>query len=223
MNNDIFTGAAVFGTGLDVVTVMSAAIATAVTPASTKTWWAALATMSSGSRLAASKNILHEKDSVAIIRLMTQERQLAIDKLRVGMTKSIEEYPVDVGVMDLTAYFYAGSLNRNLPEAMVKDQEAFDSSIQLLRDTIASATSKKYPGAAKDVIEGDLLKVVAAKSIDKVTLVNRIPESPVEAELTRVVLKVERPSGSAALQEADRAAIEALLERAYPGTVFVVL
>lgn len=113
MNNDIFTNSAITGSSLDVLAVAAAAIATAVAPAATKTWWAAVATVAGGTRLALSKNILQEKSSNVVLATMIAERATKWKAIRDEMKKSLAEYQLDVAVVDLSDYMNTGSLDKS--------------------------------------------------------------------------------------------------------------
>lgn len=117
VNDDIYTNTAVYGTGLDVLALAAASIATAVVPAATKTWWSAVAAFSSGTKLAASKNIFQEKNINAILNVMVEERSKALTVLYTGMKQRLADYPVDVALVDLDSYFNSGGLETSAARA----------------------------------------------------------------------------------------------------------
>jgi methionine-rich copper-binding protein CopC len=113
---DVFTGSAAAGTTLDVLTTVSAALATAFVPVNTKTVFSALATIFSGSRLALSKNILNERSAATVLNAMMQARSEALTSLFKGMAKPADVYSVQQGVADLVTYFNAGGLYKAIAQ-----------------------------------------------------------------------------------------------------------
>jgi hypothetical protein len=113
---DVFTGSAAAGTALDVLTTISAALATAFVPVNTKTVFAALATVFSGSRLALSKNILNERSAATVLNAMMQARADALANLYKGMAKPADVYSVQQGVAELVTYFNSGGLYKAIAQ-----------------------------------------------------------------------------------------------------------
>lgn len=113
MNNDIFVNTVFYSSVLDVITVVTAAIATAATPVSAKTLWAAAATISGSTKLALSRNILQEKSANAILATMISERSAELLRIQGKMHKSTDEYSVDEAIIDLNTFMNTGSLDKS--------------------------------------------------------------------------------------------------------------
>jgi hypothetical protein len=138
---DVFATSAVAGLWLDVGVVVAAALATAAPAASAKTAWAAVATILGGTKLAASKNVLSERSSAAVLSSMmalrTESLQIIVDR----MPKTIHEYSMAAAMIDLSNYFNAGGLHKAQAAAEQKAAK---------READASAALKATLNPGKD-------------------------------------------------------------------------
>lgn len=101
---------AVKNTVADIVTLGLTAAATAVGGEETKTILSAIATGVVGSNTAIDKNVL-QNNTVQVLELeMRALRAEREQSLIAGMGASDEKYPLQSGIRDVIAYYYAGSL-----------------------------------------------------------------------------------------------------------------
>lgn len=134
---DVFKSAAEIGFQLDAGTTIAASLATAFTPLSTKTGLAALATILAGTRLAASKNVLNEKTSAAVLNAMITQRTEGLTLLTNGMKQPISGdngYSVDTAVIQLSSYFNAGGLDKAIAQMEQDTSRAKSKAEDALKD-----------------------------------------------------------------------------------------
>jgi len=121
---DLFRTSAWVGLQLDSAVVIASALATAFTPASTKTALAAAATIFGGVRLAASRNVLNEKAASTVLNAMIAQRTTALATLTAGMKQPISAYGVDQALVDLVTYFNVGGIDKALAQIEKSTSEA---------------------------------------------------------------------------------------------------
>ena len=166
---DVFTGSAAAGTALDVLTTISAALATAFVPVNTKTVFSALATIFSGSRLAMSKNILNERSAATVLNAMMQARAAALTNLYTGMAKPADVYSVQQGVADLVSYFNAGGLYKAIAQMEAntsKETNAAHADLKNARNALAGGENGGFTATAP-AEEGKLTASLVFGSGDK--------------------------------------------------------
>lgn len=144
MNNDIFTSSAYYGSVLDITVVLASALATAVTPAATKTFWAAIATIAGGSRLALSKNVLQEKSANTLLSTMIAERQSALTGILLNMAKPYNEYDIESAIIEVNTFLSTGSLDKSAAAAEAKADSEVKASRREL-DAASKALNAKDP------------------------------------------------------------------------------
>jgi hypothetical protein len=149
---DVFEGAAGVGLGLDIITTVSAALAAAVTPAGTKTFWATIATIASGTRLAASKNVLNEKNSSTVLNAMMKARTEKLAALWKGMGEDTKTYDVSEAKIGLVEYFNAGGLYKALAEMDAATTEAKQKASNEL-ERARAAVIGSFSASAKSVAQ----------------------------------------------------------------------
>lgn len=121
---DLFRTSAYAGLWLDSGVVIASALATAFTPASTKTALAAAATIFGGVRLSASRNVLNEKAFSTVMNAMLTQRTLALATLTAGLKQPVSAYGVDQALIDLASYFNVGSIDKALAQIERNTSEA---------------------------------------------------------------------------------------------------
>jgi hypothetical protein len=97
--------------GADIATLGLTAASTVMGGAETKTILSAIATGVVGVNSSIDKEVFQNNTIQALQLQMRAARADTETKLNTGMKQSITNYPLEYGVRDVVAYYYAGSLN----------------------------------------------------------------------------------------------------------------
>ena len=103
------TGASV-GSAFDITTLAVTATGAVAGGATTKSILSAIAAGLTGSRLALEKNFLYEKSSPVLIAKMQKLREDKFKIITDNMKKPIDEYPLELGLIDVQDYFNKGTV-----------------------------------------------------------------------------------------------------------------
>jgi shikimate 5-dehydrogenase len=123
VETDLFETSSFIGFDLDVGTLLATTIATAVTPVGTKTLWSAIASVTGGARLAASKNFLDERNRSVVLASMRSQRARKLAALFEKMETGADKYPLEQGLIDVVDLMNSGSVASAISE-MSKAAEA---------------------------------------------------------------------------------------------------
>jgi hypothetical protein len=97
--------------GADIATLGLTAASTVVGGAETKTILSAIATGVVGVNASIDKEVFQNNTVQALQLQMRSMRSTAEANLNAGMKQLIKDYPLQNGIRDIVAYYYAGSLN----------------------------------------------------------------------------------------------------------------
>jgi hypothetical protein len=128
--------------GADIATLGLTAASTVVGGAETKTILSAIATGVVGVNSSIDKEVFQNNTVQALQLQMRAARSAVETKLINGMKQEIKDYPLQYGIRDIVAYYYAGSLNDALL-GLVQNSSIDAQTSQ------TNATSARAAGAAK--------------------------------------------------------------------------
>lgn len=131
------------GSAFDITTLAVTATGAVAGGAATKSILSAIAAGLTGSRLALEKNFLYEQTSPV---LMAKMRSLREEKLRIideRMNKSIQEYPLERGLIDVQDFFYCGTISGALQSisADIGKQPTYNEIIKSFKDMRAKVNN----------------------------------------------------------------------------------
>jgi hypothetical protein len=111
---------------------------TAVDGASVKTTLAAIAAGVTGSKIAVDKHYFYEKTMPALVAAMNAQRKVALVPIMQGMQKEVIDYPFEQAIVDLNAYYEAGTfigaINAIQVDASAKEKLADQEISRFVRD-----------------------------------------------------------------------------------------
>ena len=105
-----YNASATVGTAFDITVLGVTAAGTVAGGATTKSILSAIAAGLTGSKLSLEKNFLYEKASPVLIAKMRKLREEKLKIIDANMTKCIQEYPLERGLIDVLDYFYTGTV-----------------------------------------------------------------------------------------------------------------
>jgi hypothetical protein len=120
---------------------------TAVPAAQTKTVLFAISAGLIGSKEVIDKNFYFEKTIGALVAQMNAERQKALNPLLQGMKLSLDDYPFEYAVVDLDAYYNAGTFTGAVQaiqaDAATKEKDAIKQNQKVIPMATAAQTAQK--------------------------------------------------------------------------------
>ena len=154
---------------LDITNIGIGLAATLVGPAVTKSILAAVATGLTGARLSIERNFFQEKTIQVLVTQMNAQRTAALVPIQRGLTQSVEQYPLALAIVDLNAYYEAGTIQGAIIGIQVSAgqlQATAEQDLARLRDIKSepdqsSAILKRwlFPGFATEDATGRFLDV----------------------------------------------------------------
>lgn len=139
--------------GMDTFTDLGAlaadAMATLMTPASTKSIFAAISGGFTASNATFNKNYFYEQTLTAIIKQMESQRRVVLRDLLDGVTRSTTAYPLAAAMSDLERYYFAGTIDgavSTIQQAAAEREQ--DASIEILQKRAAADLQKTLEGVS---------------------------------------------------------------------------
>lgn len=96
--------------GTDTATIALTSTATLIGPASVKTILSGVATGIAGVKGTVDKNLFFQKTISVLIAQMDAQRKTVLLQIRTGQNQSTTQYPLSAALVDIDAYYRAGSL-----------------------------------------------------------------------------------------------------------------
>ncbi len=100
-----------FDAGMEIGSMATAAVATIVTPAVTKSILSAISGGLTAAKTVVDKTYFYDQTMQVIIKQMDAQRRSASVALLLGIPKSIENYPLSAALLDLHRYYTAGTID----------------------------------------------------------------------------------------------------------------
>jgi hypothetical protein len=154
---------------IDITNIGLGLAATLVEPAVTKSILAAIATGLTGTRLSIERNFFQQRTIEVLVTQMNAQRTAALVPIQQGLTRSVEQYPLALAIVDLNAYYEAGTIQGAITGIQVSAgqlQATAEQELARLRDIKSepdqsSAILKRwlFPGFATEDASGRFLDV----------------------------------------------------------------